>query len=129
MSLTPVLELSTELEKSTPYYLGYQIEETIIAKLQDCEFDKLFFLTEESVFKLYGLKLFEKLKEHFPNTTLNLLQAGEQNKYFKNLEELCERLIEQNVSKKSILIAFGGGGVGNLVGLTAGLIFRGIRFI
>ncbi len=129
MSLTPVLEFSTELEKSTPYYLGYQIEETIIEKLQNCDFDKLFFLTEESVFKLYGLKLFEKLKEHFPNTTLNLLLAGEQNKYFKNLEELCERLIDQNVSKKSILIAFGGGGVGNLVGLTAGLIFRGIRFI
>ncbi len=97
--------------------------------MKNCEFDKLFFLTEESVFKIYGLKLFEKIKERFPNTTLNLLQAGEQNKYFKNLEELCERLIEQNVSKKSILIAFGGGGVGNLVGLTAGLVFRGVRFI
>lgn len=129
MSLIPVVELSTELEKSTPFFFGFQIEDTVIEKIKTCEFDKLFFLTEESVFKIYGLQLFEKIKAHFPNTTLNLLQAGEQNKYFKNLEELCENLVDQNVSKKSILIAFGGGGVGNLVGLTAGLLYRGIRFI
>lgn len=129
MSILPVVELSTELEKPTPFFFGYQIEDVLISKLANCHFDKLFFLTEESVFKLYGEKLFEKLKQLFPNITLKLLLAGEQNKYFKNLEELCENLIEQNVSKKSILLAFGGGGVGNLVGLTAGLLFRGIRFI
>ncbi len=33
MSLIPVQEFSTELEKPTPYYLGYQIEEIIIEKL------------------------------------------------------------------------------------------------
>lgn len=124
-----ILELSTELEKPSPYYFGYKVEEFIINKLKDYDFDKLFFLTEDSIFKLHGENLFNKIKKCFPNTVLNLLQSGEQNKYFKNLEELCEILIEQNVSKKSILIAFGGGGVGNLVGLTAGLIYRGIRFI
>ncbi|KAB8037660.1 3-dehydroquinate synthase [Silvanigrella paludirubra] len=123
------IQFSTELEKPTPYYFGYKIEDTIIKELENIEFDKLFFLTENSIFKIYGESLYNKIKEIFPNTYLNILQSGEQNKYFKNLEELCEQLIEQNISKKSILIAFGGGGVGNLVGLTAGLIYRGVRFI
>ena len=124
-----VTTFSTELEKPSPYYFGYKIEDFILKKLENIEFDKLFFLTEESIFNIYGEVLYNKIKEKFPNTFLNILLSGEQNKYFKNLEELCENLIEKNVSKKSILIGFGGGGVGNLVGLTAGLIYRGIRFI
>ncbi|WP_186644151.1 3-dehydroquinate synthase family protein [Fluviispira vulneris] len=123
------IEFSTELDVPSPYYFGYKIENILLKNLEKFEFDKLFFLTEESVFKIYGESLYKKIKNKFPNTFLNILLAGEQNKYFKNLEELCELLIEQNISKKSILIGFGGGGVGNLVGLTAGLIYRGIRFI
>jgi 3-dehydroquinate synthetase len=37
--------------------------------------------------------------------------------------------VELGVSKRSLLVAVGGGSVGNLTGLAAGLIFRGIRFI
>lgn len=78
---------------------------------------------------MYGESLFNKLKSKFSSVILKLLLPGEKNKYFVNLEDVCENLIEQNVSKRSILIAFGGGGVGNLVGMAAGLIYRGIRFI
>ncbi|BBH53064.1 3-dehydroquinate synthase family protein [Fluviispira sanaruensis] len=123
------IEFSTELDIPSPYYFGYKIENILLKNLEKIEFDKLFFLTEESVFNIYGESLYKKIKNKFPNTFLNILLSGEQNKYFKNLEELCEQLIEQNISKKSVLIGFGGGGVGNLVGLTAGLIYRGIRFI
>lgn len=57
------------------------------------------------------------------------MPAAEKCKSFPVLEEICETLIIKGVSKNSILIAFGGGIVGNIVGLVAGLIFRGIRFI
>jgi hypothetical protein len=38
-------------------------------------------------------------------------------------------LVGKGVSKRSLLIAFGGGSVGNITGLAAGLIFRGVRFV
>jgi 3-dehydroquinate synthetase len=37
--------------------------------------------------------------------------------------------VDKGVNKRSLLIAFGGGSIGNITGLAAGLIFRGIRFI
>lgn len=124
-----VIKFNTELEKNSPYFYGFKLESYLINELNKLEFDKLFFLTEESIFNLHGKKLFNIITEKFSNSILKILSPGEQNKFFYNLEELCENLIDHNITKKSILIAFGGGGIGNLVGLTAGLIYRGVRFI
>lgn len=124
-----MIELSTELEKPSPFFLGYNIEENFLKEIEKLSFDKLFFLSEKKLFDIHGKNLFERIKKKYSSTTLNFLPASEGSKTFKVLSETCESLIQQNVSKKSILISFGGGGVGNLVGLAAGLIFRGIRFI
>jgi 3-dehydroquinate synthetase len=37
--------------------------------------------------------------------------------------------VSKGASKRSVAIAFGGGSVGNLVGLAAALLFRGIRYV
>ena len=37
--------------------------------------------------------------------------------------------MSRGASKRSVAIAFGGGSVGNLVGLAAALLFRGIRYV
>jgi len=77
---------------------------------------------------LYGKDLYLKICEKFP-CALEFVPTGESCKYFPVLEETCEKLIAKGASKKSILLSFGGGTVGNIVGLVAGLIYRGIRFI
>ncbi len=123
-----VIQLSTHLKQSSPFYFGYDIQENFVAELDKYEFDKLFFFTEPHLFEIYGKELYEKIRAKYP-CELEYVPAGEKCKYFPVLEETCENLIAKGASKKSILLAFGGGTVGNCVGLAAGLIYRGIRFI
>lgn len=123
-----VIKLSTELEKPSPFYFGYDIEQSFVSELEKYTFDKIFFFTEPHLFELYGIDLYNKIRTRFP-CTLEFVPSGEKCKYFPVLEETCENLIVKGASKKSILLAFGGGTVGNVVGLAAGLIYRGIRFI
>ncbi|MBW4595528.1 MAG: hypothetical protein KME46_22135 [Brasilonema angustatum HA4187-MV1] len=123
-----VITLSTQLEKPSPFYFGYDIEESFISELEKYTFDKIFFFTEPHLFALYGKDLYLKICEKFP-CALEFVPTGESCKYFPVLEEVCEKLITKGASKKSILLSFGGGTVGNIVGLVAGLIYRGIRFL
>ncbi len=123
-----VIKLSSELAKPSPFYFGYEIEADFIVELEKYSFDKIFFFTEPHLFELYGKKLYDLIQEKYP-CSLEFVPPGEECKHFPVLEKTCEKLIAKGASKKSILLAFGGGTVGNLVGLAAGLIYRGIRFI
>ena len=124
-----ILTLSTELLTPSPFFFGYQIEEAFITTLQNHTFDKLFFITEKDLYYDLGASLFQSLQSQFNACQLHFVPAGETSKSFSILETTCNLLIESGVSKKSLLISFGGGAVGNMVGMAAGLIYRGIRFI
>ncbi|GBF81831.1 2-deoxy-scyllo-inosose synthase [Aphanothece sacrum] len=123
-----VITLSTELAKPSPFYFGFDIEHEFVNVLDSYSFDKIFFFTEPHLFELYGKELYHKIAEKYP-CFLEFVPNGEACKYFPVLEHTCEDLITKGVSKKSLLLAFGGGTVGNIVGLAAGLIYRGIGYI
>jgi 3-dehydroquinate synthase len=128
-----IVQLDNALNPTSPICFGYDIQaqfaEVFEQSTQGLPADKLFLLTDHSIFDLFGEKFFGKLIERFPNTELYFLPEGEACKTFEVLQKLCNHLVENGVSKQSVLIAFGGGSIGNITGLAAGLIFRGIRFI
>ena len=57
------------------------------------------------------------------------LPAGEATKSWKYLSQTVEWLLEQKVERKDIVIAFGGGVIGDLVGFAAAVLRRGVRFV
>lgn len=124
-----VLTLSTELQESSPIYFGCKVEPLITDYLDTLSFDKLFLFCDGSVYPIHGKRLHERLASHYPHCELFIIPPGEQSKSFKMLEKICNELIHKEISKKSLIISFGGGVVGNLVGMAAGLIYRGVRFI
>jgi 3-dehydroquinate synthase len=121
-------ELRTCLAIPSPLFLGRAIEARLLAELSNHAFDTLFLFSEPRVFACHGPSLLESLRrEH--RCVLQLVGTGESCKRFADLEAVLEGLIAAGASKRSILIAFGGGAVGNLVGLAAALLFRGVRHI
>ena len=50
-------------------------------------------------------------------------------KSFKYLEFLCEKILEKKIDRKTLLVCIGGGVIGDLVGLTASILLRGIDFV
>lgn len=58
-----------------------------------------------------------------------VLPAGEATKSFGQLGPLCERLLELGLERGDLVIAFGGGVIGDLAGFAAGILRRGVRFV
>jgi len=60
---------------------------------------------------------------------LFLIEGGEDAKSFSSLEKLLDRMLADGVDRQCVVIAFGGGVVGDVAGFAAGLIMRGIELI
>ena len=57
------------------------------------------------------------------------LPAGEATKSWEYLGKTVDFLIEQNVERNDVIIALGGGVIGDLVGFAAAILRRGVRFV
>ena len=58
-----------------------------------------------------------------------VVQQGEGAKSFPVYQSLCEKLLELSFSRKDLIIALGGGVIGDLAGFVASTYMRGIEFI
>jgi 3-dehydroquinate synthase len=58
-----------------------------------------------------------------------VLPPGESTKSFRELEPLCERLLELGLERGDLVVALGGGVIGDLAGFAAAILRRGVRFV
>jgi 3-dehydroquinate synthase len=58
-----------------------------------------------------------------------VLAAGEQSKDFPTLQGLCETLLDAGVERSTVVIALGGGVIGDIAGVAAGLLLRGLPYV
>jgi len=58
-----------------------------------------------------------------------ILPAGEQTKSFAHLEDVCDRLIGMEIERKDMVVALGGGVIGDLTGFAAAIVKRGLDFV
>lgn len=104
-------------------------------KLAD-EIDKLGFkdrkfaiITDTNVSKLYAEEVKEKLEALSAKIIIFEIPAGEENKNLTEIEKIYEKLIENKFDRHDLIIALGGGVVGDMAGFTAATYLRGIAFI
>ncbi len=92
--------------------------------------DKCILITDSNVSKLYNSKIksvflsSDKFKSHFIS-----IGAGEKSKSQKVRNKLEREIILQQPSRSTLLIALGGGVVGDITGFLASTILRGIKYI
>ena len=58
-----------------------------------------------------------------------VLPAGEGTKSWPHLTACVEWLLEQKIERKDVVLAFGGGVIGDLAGFAAAILRRGVRFV
>jgi len=58
-----------------------------------------------------------------------ILPPGEHTKSVTHLEQLLDNLLENNIDRKTTLIALGGGVIGDLTGFAAAVVMRGVDFV
>ncbi|GIR47674.1 MAG: 3-dehydroquinate synthase [Alphaproteobacteria bacterium] len=62
------------------------------------------------------------------NIKIISIKCGEKIKTFDGYKNLAEKLIKNNVNRKSVIIAIGGGTLGDLAGFVASTVLRGLDF-
>jgi 3-dehydroquinate synthase len=124
-----ILKLETGLATSSHYYFGEGIADLLPAQIQPYRPDRCFLVSSRQISELFAGPLLEALSAGGIGVELINIPDGELNKSWATLSDLCEELVIRGATKDSILIALGGGVVGNVVGLAAGLLFRGVRFV
>ncbi|MFK7867475.1 MAG: 3-dehydroquinate synthase [Alphaproteobacteria bacterium] len=88
---------------------------------------KIFVITDENVAQAWLKPCLKVLPAHITHPII--LPAGEATKSFSQLEALLGMLLEAHIDRSSLLIALGGGVIGDLTGFAASIILRGIDFI
>ncbi len=99
--------------------------------LKDFSFEdrRVCIVSETKVVSCYGDVLSEKIKKKAKECYLFTFKAGEQSKNLNTVNDLYEFLILHKFDRKDLLIALGGGVVGDLTGFAAATYLRGIDFI
>ena len=101
----------------------------LIKKNYISKFIKKIAKKNEKVFCIIDSKIkinlnFKKQK----NIKIISIQCGEKIKTFNGYKNLAEKLIKNNVNRKSVIIAIGGGTLGDLAGFVASTVLRGLDF-
>jgi 3-dehydroquinate synthase len=88
---------------------------------------RLFVVTTEDVWELHGSKLARALGKR-PFHPM-FFPGGEERKRLGEVEELADQMVAQGADRTSVVIAFGGGIVGDLAGFLAAIFMRGVPVI
>ena len=90
---------------------------------------RLAVLTDSNVDALYGNTIMEHLASAGYNACKYVIPAGEASKCADNLLVFLNFLAQEQITRSDAVIAFGGGVVGDLGGLSASLYLRGIKYV
>lgn len=86
-------------------------------------------ISDETVAALYGAALDESLQQEGFSPTWLTIAPGEESKTVATFERLCEALASSGMRRDGLLIALGGGVVGDLAGFVAASYMRGIDIV
>ncbi|WP_263411303.1 3-dehydroquinate synthase [Terriglobus tenax] len=99
-----------------------------ILKLTGSPATRLFVVTTPEIWTKWKRKFLASFPKDAQPVVL-LHPSGESHKRFAAVESLLEQLAENKADRDSVLVAFGGGVIGDITGFLAAIYMRGIRFI
>jgi 3-dehydroquinate synthase len=91
--------------------------------------NRVFIVSDETVARLHRPALIAGLEAAGITHWGITLPPGESAKSFTGLETLTRHLLQAGIDRRDLVIAFGGGVIGDLAGLAAGLVKRGVDFV
>ncbi|BBM41346.1 3-dehydroquinate synthase [Leptotrichia shahii] len=108
------------------------IGENFFEKFPECignvyDGKKLFVITDSNVDKIYKNE-YGKMFKGF-DYTIYVLEAGEKHKHIGIMPAIYSGMVKAGLTRKDMVVAFGGGVVGDIAGFAAASYMRGIDFV
>ena len=85
-----------------------------------------FIITSPDIWALWSKPFLASFKE---SPTILFLESGESHKRLASVESLAQQLATAGADRDSLLLAFGGGVLGDITGFLAAIYMRGIRYV
>ncbi len=90
---------------------------------------KILVVTHPDLNELYGTELLASLESAGYSVTTAAVPTGEQVKSFESYQKLVSVLAENRFTREDIIVAFGGGVIGDLAGFAAATYMRGCALV
>jgi len=129
-----MIELVVKTTNSTyPIQIGddllFNLDQQIATIPHSDKWTDFLLLSNETVFPLYGETVVQALQKTGKTVHYYLIPDGEQYKTWDMANQVLSFALEKRLSRKTALVALGGGVVGDLAGFVASIYLRGIPFI
>jgi len=89
---------------------------------------KIYIVTDDNVEKLYLKTVMDSLATAY-DVDYVVIPHGEESKTINVYANICESLIEKGVKRGNLLVALGGGVIGDMTGFVAASLYRGIPYV
>jgi len=90
---------------------------------------KCMLVTDEKVYSIYSDRINALAQVIKPPVEIYIAPEGETSKSFERLEDLCRAMAQGGLDRDSLVVAVGGGVVGDLAGFASSVFLRGIKVI
>lgn len=90
---------------------------------------RIFLVSNDSIFKLIGENLLDNLQDNGYEVSEILIPDGEKYKNLETVENIYSCLVDQRADRTSMLVALGGGVIGDITGFAAATFLRGISYV
>lgn len=123
------INLKTKVNNSYSILIGTSLSEAAKDIVRLRLGSKYYVITDTNVGKLYGKQFVKAIARHTDNVKLLKIPAGERNKNRRTKELLEDKLFKTNAGRDSVIIALGGGVIGDLAGFVSATLHRGVPYI
>lgn len=89
---------------------------------------KVYIITDDVVAALYLKKIKEELSKDFQVFDV-IVKNGEESKNINTYANIISKLLDKNIRRNELLVALGGGVVGDITGFVAATLFRGLPYV
>lgn len=124
------MKLNVDLGRdSYPIYIENNLLDHAAARIQEVfSGRKIMVVSDDNVYPCYGQKLTDQLSSEYETSRL-VLPHGEAAKNFQTLPRIYAAFLEAKITRSDLIIALGGGVIGDLVGFAASSFLRGVKFV
>jgi len=127
MKTSRIIKLETV--KHCPIIVGDGILSELEGYFDFSGYSGIVLITDTTVKRLYGQSVLPVLKATGKKVLLLTLPVGEKTKSLSTVERGYKFLLENNVDRKGLICALGGGVIGDVAGYIAATYLRGIDYI
>lgn len=118
-------------ERTYPIFIGTRTLDQIAIGLTEfiSSWTHSIIICDANVESTIGRTVESAFRQIGKRTSMLVVPSGEENKSIAVLSQLWGKMLEERTDRKSVVVAVGGGVVGDLAGFAAASFMRGLRFV